>query len=202
MSKRSRQVGQLAALLSQCTRVWVDIGWNGNGSGASYGWHVTWCDGPTETTMRTHAVTLAEHVPAVDIAVLRYDRGWTDLARVAAALTYLADHPEEVRNIATWTVDRAFAISEYPERSHARILNHARALLAQTSHNSSDAALCLIAERGVNPLTTTADDHAGATVIDLSAERTRRQHARSITRIRNGKSRIAEAFTTPAHRWR
>jgi hypothetical protein len=132
MSIRCRDATRLAYLLGHHTGI-PDLRceYRGAGSDPIYsGWQLTWGDGPTQDEMRMLVAHLAEQVPGVDTAALRYRRGSTDLAEAVALLRYLDDHPALVTDISMVIARTAFDTTSYPERSDERWLSRARALLS------------------------------------------------------------------------
>jgi hypothetical protein len=87
--------------------------------GKATGWRVEWANGPAD--LRDYAASLTDRVPALDVKTLRYERGGTDCARVAALIRHLDAHPDDGPGYAStgWLdglADRAWDIADYPER--------------------------------------------------------------------------------------
>ncbi|PXY16622.1 hypothetical protein [Prauserella muralis] len=189
MTARSRQTFKLAYALGQHFGVRVDITYDGPRSrdGRSGGWIVQWVDGPAVDTMRAEIQHRAAAYPAIDLAQLRYSRGYSDHAEAAALLAWLPQHPDYLPHVdSTFLASRAHAATDFPERLDETVQRRARALLNLGHGNLSLAVIQELGQhcwRGWDHVTTwldelaaVADENAGDNVIDLTSRRRSRSH--------------------------
>lgn len=170
---------RLAYLLEQRTGLRrIRCEYRGAGSDPHFsGWHVTWGDGPTKEEMRELVAQLADQVPGLDIAELRYSRSGSDLGEVVALLLYLDQHPGA--GFVPFMGEIAFSATSYPERSDELWLRRARALLSIGRYDGQIA----LAERAARDwvsalewLDSIAAADADPTIPKLAQSRARRLH--------------------------
>lgn len=141
MSRQAQRVRKLAGTLAERTGVTVDAEYDDRC------WRMCWVDGPTAATMRETAEAATRHLPQLDVAELRWRRGATELAIVAAALAHLHDRPDERLSL-RYRGDSLHSSTEYPERLDPALLAQARYALSHTrGWEDSAAALLAYLER-------------------------------------------------------
>lgn len=135
MSTRSRDAALLAQALTQHTAVPVMVTYHGHAQGRAGGWHVEWCDGPTDTTMR-ELVTKLGLAHSIRCPIRAYDRASTDLAEACALLARVASAPELATRVGTVLAADAYRTASYPEAADAQTRRRAEALLSLSPHRT------------------------------------------------------------------
>lgn len=129
MSTRSRDAQLLGRLLSEHTGIPVYVVYYGPARDHHGGWHVTWCDGPTQATMRDLVGKVAE-AHSVRFPLRGYTRNSTDLAEAAALLLWLDTIPDHAVDVGSVAAARAYDVQDHPEVADEPTLSRARALLS------------------------------------------------------------------------
>jgi hypothetical protein len=189
MSARARQSHRLAAELAEHFGVPVEFVYTGEPDRRGVGaWRVYWTNGPTPAVLEAEVARRATRYPAVDVEHLGWSRSGTDLARAAALLAWLPQHPDYFGYLdSLYVVDSAFDAVDFPERLDEPVLRRARALLQLQGWLSMTvlqqlAAHCAPgwehAEQWLDELAEIAEGRAGGNVVDLAAARDRRDEQR------------------------
>lgn len=114
---RSRDAHRLQLRLETETGVRVQVRWDSSAGSRGGRWHVSWADGPTEASMRTHADRFAPDYPTLDPSALIYSRVVQPRSQALAMLRNVAAGDPPLGAHDHWQLlEQELDNLDYPER--------------------------------------------------------------------------------------
>jgi hypothetical protein len=198
VSSRSRAAANLAHHLTDKIAIPVRISWdNPAGQPGRNAWLITWTDGPTVTTMRSHAEDLVRYHRPLTIDMLHFSR-FTTRHAWAAAMLHLAHRGHLPQHPVHAVAAAEYELYDTDTADWAHLWSHAGHLIQQANEDLHTVA-ALVHATVTKPCHETPPDTCQHCAAPITPTGTGRPARHCSPACRQAAHRNRDAVTKPSH---